>query len=111
MENLGRLHQIEEILFSYYYYCYLTLGSHSFYILYLQLQSSRLSKMETDYHSNSYQVEEMKANEGKLIKQITDLEKQKQELNELRLRDMDMQISLQDRLVRGSYHEYHYVYI
>lgn len=53
----------------------------------------------------------MKANEGKLIKQITDLEKQKQELNELRLRDMDMQISLQDRLVRGSYHEYHYVYI
>lgn len=27
MENLGRLIQIEEILFSYYYYCYLTLGS------------------------------------------------------------------------------------
>ena len=53
--------------------------------------------METDYHSSSYQVEEMKANEGKMMKQISDLEKQKQELNELRLRDLDMQISLQDR--------------
>ena len=58
--------------------------------------------METDYHSSSYQVEEMKANEGKMMKQISDLEKQKQELNELRLRDLDMQISLQDRWAHGS---------
>ena len=64
----------------------------------LQHQSARLTKMETDYHSNSYQVEELKANEAKLLRQLSDLEKQKRELNELRLRDLDMQIVLQDRL-------------
>lgn len=53
--------------------------------------------METDYHSSSYQVEELKSNEAKLHKQLADLEKQKQELNELRLRDLDMQVALQDR--------------
>lgn len=55
--------------------------------------------METDYHTSSYQVEELKSNEAKLMRQLGELEKQKQELNELRLRDLDTQIVLQDRLV------------
>jgi len=62
-----------------------------------QLQSARLSKMETEYHSSSYQVEELKANETKLLRQLAESEQQKQELNDLRMKDLDMQLTLQDR--------------
>jgi len=53
--------------------------------------------METEYHSSSYQVEELKANETKLLRQLAELEQQKQELNDLRMKDLDMQLTLQDR--------------
>jgi len=53
--------------------------------------------METDYHGASYQVEELKSQDNQRLKQIADLEKKKQELNELRLRDLDVQMVLQDR--------------
>jgi len=53
--------------------------------------------METEYHSSSYQVEELKANETKLLRQLAESEQQKQELNDLRMKDLDMQLTLQDR--------------
>lgn len=53
--------------------------------------------MEVDYHTSSLHVEELKSNEFKLLKQVDDLEQQKRELSDLRMRDLDTQANLQTR--------------
>lgn len=55
--------------------------------------------MELGYHSSAYRVEELKSSESRLLQQLSHLEKQKRELSDLRLQELDTQAVLQGRYV------------